>query len=182
MKKAENTQEKLAMTVIEKYLMSLPGQSILALVIAVISTAKEYLNLHEIAMSVLGQPNNWQPKMWLTSETISTKTKTMFVERQITNVNFFAAYPISYSETTTTTVYCKNHDDAEYIKTRKYLPSNKEFKGEISEEYFIKVTLKETRSFNNCNIEQWERWENEKKKHSRRTCLVNNNNKTKGQQ
>jgi len=157
--KKSNPQEELAMTVIEKCLMSLPGQSILALIVAIIATAREHLNLHEIAMTILGQPNNWQPRMWKTKETISTKTKTMFVERTGTSINFFATYPINYEETTTTTVYCKNREDAEYIKKCNYLPSSREFQGEISEEYYIAVTLKDTREFNYCSIEQWESWE-----------------------
>jgi hypothetical protein len=150
--------DRLQMTVIEKGLLSLPPQSLIVLVMAILTAAKDQLNLTEIAMTVLGKPNEWAPALLNITETIKYKTKTLKVERKFLSIDMVSAYPVNYTETTITNVFCKTQEDAQYIMNTKYL-ANKPFEGEPSEEFAHPATLKESRNVA-CTIEDWMSWEN----------------------
>jgi hypothetical protein len=145
------------MTVIEKGLLLLPPQSLIVIVMEILTIAKDSLNLSEIAMAVLGEPNDWTPSLSKITEIIKFKTKTVEVERKFLSTNMFSAYPVKYIETTTTNVFCKTQEDAQYIMDVGYL-ANRAFQNEPSEEFTHLATLKESRNVT-CTIEDWMSWE-----------------------
>lgn len=150
--------DRLQMAVIEKGLLSLPPQSLVVLVMTLLAAAKESLNITEVAMAVLGEPNDWTPVLSKMTETVKYKTKELVIERKFLSTNMFSVYPVSYTETTTTNVFCKTQEDAEHIMDVGYL-ANRPYQSEQSEEFAYPATLKESRDVT-CTIEDWVSWEN----------------------
>lgn len=162
MKKAENTQEKLALKIIEKMLPNLEMQTILQIIFAIIYAVRGNINLIAVAMAVLGDPILWTPKKGYTKFVDILSDRTNITHRNILEVNQFKEEysTVEYEEATETICYCKTQKDADKIKEKKYILGSVEISCDKNETFPFEVRFISSPRSGYCSTTQWESWEN----------------------